>query len=244
MSDATTFTGLVSAQAVLAAARRPVLRLLVRRDATTRGLSRLIVAAQSAGAPVERLPDAAFRERFGRDVEECALECGPRCDVTVSELADRLLNVPDAWLVALEGIEDPHDLGAVLRTAVAAGSSAALLVRRLADVSPDVVARSSAGTSETMTIAVADDMADALTDLAAAGFRVLAAAPDAERTLYQTDLTGRLVWVLGGERRGISRRTLAAADERVSLPMSTGVQSLTVVACAGALFYETRRRRA
>lgn len=238
-----TFFGLMSVRAVLTAHQRPLRCLYVNSESSVRGLSRLISEAKAAGVPVEIWPKAKLAQHFGQDVSDVALVAGPRSYPTPAEILRTLQSIADPWVMALEGVEDPHQLGEVFRTASAAGVSTLVMPTRLSELSPDVVARSSAGTSESVSTCVTDQIVDALGALNKDGFRVLAADADADKSIYDVTLTGRICLVIGGRRRGLSAETLAACTERVKLPMEGGVPSLTVVSCAGAMLYEAYRQR-
>ena len=238
-----TFFGLMSARAVLTAHRRPLRCLYVNSESSIRGLSRLISDAKSASVPVEIWPKAKLTQYFRQDVSDVALVAGPRSYPTPEEILRTLQTVADPWVVALEGVEDPHQLGEVFRTASAAGVSALIMPTRLSQLNPDVVARSSAGTSESASTCVTNQIVDALSMFNKDGFRILAADADADKSIYDVSLTGKICLVIGGRLRGLSAETLAACTERVRLPMEGGVPSLTVVSCAGAMLYEAYRQR-
>src|SRR5690606_26124996 len=150
-----------------------------------------------------------------------------------------------AWLVALDGIEDPQNLGAILRVADAAGVRGALLPeRRAAPLSP-AVARASAGAMEHLPVARVGNLARALHLLKDRGFWVHGAAPDAPRDLYDTPdrlFDRRLVLVVGAEHRGIRPGVRAAIDTPYRIPMRGRVGSLNVAAATAAVLFEWVRR--
>lgn len=241
--ETTTFFGLLSVQAVIAARLRPLKCLYVRSDSSVRGLARLVHDAKAAGIPVQTSSPDQLARQFGQDIPDVALEAGPRAFLAPQELLRKLRSAPDPWLLALEGIEDPHQLGAVFRTAAATGVTAILLPMRLSQLNPDLVARSSAGTSESATTCVADQINSTLSLLAQENFRILAASAEAAESIYDVSLCGKIGLVLGGRRRGLSAQTLSVCTGSISLPMEGSVASLTVASCAGALLYEAYRQR-
>ena len=149
----------------------------------------------------------------------------------------------EAVFLVVEDIEKPGNLGAMLRTAAAAG--AAGVVASGGDVDPHNpnVARASTGALFTVPFAVAD-WDDLEPWLRSSTTRIICATPSGTTTLWETDLTGRLAFVLGAEDAGVSERALEVADTTVSIPQATGqVDSLNVSVAAGILLFEARRQR-
>jgi 23S rRNA (guanosine2251-2'-O)-methyltransferase len=114
--------------------------------------------------------------------------------------------------------------------------------RDQADVTPHV-ARSSAGAVSRLDIAQVDDLAHALADLKASGVRVIGTAPQANRRIDQTDLTGSVAIIIGNEGRGLSDPLIQACDELVRIPQAASFDSLNAAVSAGILCYEIHRQR-
>jgi 23S rRNA (guanosine2251-2'-O)-methyltransferase len=148
-----------------------------------------------------------------------------------------LLARPDPLLVALDEVQDPQNVGAICRTAEAAGATGVLLPeRRAAHVTP-AVAKASAGAVEHLPVAIVRNLADALGEARDRGCWVYGAAAGA-RTAYDTvDWRGGVVLVLGAEGRGLRPRVAASCDDLVSLPLHGRVESLNVSATAAVLLY-------
>jgi 23S rRNA (guanosine2251-2'-O)-methyltransferase len=147
--------------------------------------------------------------------------------------------------VALDGVEDPQNLGAIARVALAAGVTGLILTeRRSAPLSP-AVSRASAGAIEHLPVARVVNLGRALERLKREGCWVLAAQPDAEQGLFELDdrfWEGDLVLVLGAEGRGIRRGLARHLDTPVAIPMAGSVASLNVSAAAAVILYEWVRR--
>jgi 23S rRNA (guanosine2251-2'-O)-methyltransferase len=147
--------------------------------------------------------------------------------------------------VALDGVEDPQNLGAIARVAHAAGVTGLVLTdRRSAPLSP-AVSRASAGAIEHLPVARVVNLTRGLEQLKDAGCWVLAAEPTAERDLFALDdrfWQGDLVFVLGAEGRGIRPGLARHLDTPISIPMSGAVASLNVSAAAAVMLYEWVRR--
>ena len=152
--------------------------------------------------------------------------------------ADSLLEADDALVLALDEVQDPHNLGAVIRVAEAAGCAGVVLPeRRAAEVTP-AVCRSSAGAVEHLAVARVRNLADWLaTAKEREGTWIYGAAADAAVPYGRPDYDGRVVLVLGSEGRGLRPRVAETCDELVALPNRGKVGSLNVSTAAAALVY-------
>ncbi|HEX5375352.1 MAG TPA: 23S rRNA (guanosine(2251)-2'-O)-methyltransferase RlmB [Solirubrobacterales bacterium] len=157
--------------------------------------------------------------------------------------AGELLGKENALLVALDQVQDPRNLGAVCRSAEAAGAAGLVIPdRRSAEVTA-VTCKASAGAVEHLPIARVRNLADWLAEAKQASFWVWGADADASQAPWDTDLTGPTVLVLGGEGKGLRPRVSAACDGLVALPQQGRTASLNVSAAATALLYEAVRQR-
>jgi 23S rRNA (guanosine2251-2'-O)-methyltransferase len=237
--------GLHAVRAVLE--RRPgdVLRLSVaaaRDDARMRGLRELAAARglKAQQASTESL-DA---ETGGAAHQGVVAEVRPSAPLNENSLLDLLTSPAGPPLVlVLDGVSDPHNLGACLRTADAAGATAVVAPRdRAAGLSP-VVRKVAAGAAETMPFAQVTNLARTLRDLKGAGLWIAGTSEDGEQDLYAADLRGPLALVMGSEGRGLRRLTREACDFTFRLPMRGAVASLNVSVAAGIALYEALRQR-
>jgi len=148
-----------------------------------------------------------------------------------------------ALLLVLDGVTDPHNLGACLRTADAAGVQAVILPKdRSAGLTP-VVRKVACGAAEHLPVFAVTNLARALRTLQAAGLWVYGAAGEAEKSLYDVDFTGSVALVLGAEGSGLRRLTREHCDALVKIPMTGSVESLNVSVATGVLLYEVVRQR-
>jgi 23S rRNA (guanosine2251-2'-O)-methyltransferase len=155
---------------------------------------------------------------------------------------DEILAARDL-LIALDRVQDPHNLGAVIRTADAAGAGVAIPRHRAAAVTPAVV-KASAGATEHVPVAQVRNLADFLVQAKGRGFWIYGAAAGVPSSYYTQDFRGPVVFVLGSEGEGLSHRVAAACDVLVSLPLLGAVESLNVSVTAGVLLFEVLRQRA
>ncbi|MGX8706395.1 MAG: 23S rRNA (guanosine(2251)-2'-O)-methyltransferase RlmB, partial [bacterium] len=146
------------------------------------------------------------------------------------------------FIVVLDGITDPHNLGAIIRSAECAGAHGVVIPeRRAAGLSP-AAAKAAAGALNHMPVARVKNLNRALEELKAAGLWITGAAMDGE-SAWSADLTGPIALVIGSEGDGIARLTLEKCDRVVSLPAKGHIDSLNASVAAGVLMYEILRQR-
>jgi 23S rRNA (guanosine2251-2'-O)-methyltransferase len=237
--------GIHAVETAMAGGSSHVVRILADRRRRDARLARLIEHAERAGIPIERCSSAALKERVPgvRHQGVCA-EVRGREVLDDDALRAHLdaLDYPPLVLV-LDGVQDPHNLGACLRSAAAAGADAVIIPRdRAARLTP-TVERAAAGAVELVTLAAVTNLGRTLAALKEAGCWVIGTAGDAELPLYQADLTGALALVLGGEEKGLRPRTRSACDRLVSIPLHSGVESLNVSVATGVCLFEAVRQR-
>ncbi len=160
-------------------------------------------------------------------------------------LDDLLADVrKDTLLLLLDGVTDPRNLGACLRTADAAGVDAVVVPRDRSAAMTPVVAKAAAGAAEAIPLVAVTNLARAMEDLRQAGVWIAGAAGDADRSIYELDLVSPLAWVLGAEGEGLRRLTREHCDWLARIPMAGHVESLNVSVAAGVCLFETLRQRA
>ncbi|HEY7531735.1 MAG TPA: 23S rRNA (guanosine(2251)-2'-O)-methyltransferase RlmB, partial [Nitrospiraceae bacterium] len=147
------------------------------------------------------------------------------------------------FVLLLDGVEDPHNLGAVLRTAEAAGVHGVFIPERRAVGLTSVVAKVSAGALDHMLVSRVGSLARLIDDLKEAGIWIYAIEPSAPKRVTEIDWTGPTALVFGGEGSGVRPGVLQQCDDRVSLPMRGRVASLNVSAAVAATLFEVVRQR-
>jgi 23S rRNA (guanosine2251-2'-O)-methyltransferase len=150
---------------------------------------------------------------------------------------------PSLLLLVLDGIQDPHNLGACLRTAEAAGVHAVVVPRHGAAGLGPTVSKVAAGAAECLPFASVPNLGRVLGWLDEYGVRCVGTSDEADHSLFDCDLTGPLALVMGREESGISKGVLKRCHERVSLPMLGSVSSLNVSVATGVCLYEALRQR-
>ena len=224
---------------------RTVNRLLVAEHDTQGSIREIVNLARESGAVVETVPrsqiEAAakgFRHQgvlaYTSPVEYTPLE-------EILDTAQRKDGPP--FLLLLDELEDPHNLGAVLRTADAVGVDGVLIPKRRSCPLSATVAKTSAGAVEYVPVARIGNVAQTIRELKKEGFWIVGADMDGASDYFEADLTGALVLVIGSEGRGISRLVRESCDVLVRIPMLGKINSLNASVAGAILMYESLRQR-
>lgn len=146
-------------------------------------------------------------------------------------------------ILVLDGITDPHNLGACLRVADGAGAHAVIAPKDHAAGINATVAKVASGAAETMPYFMVTNLARTLNELKERNIWIIGTSDDAEKTIYEVDLKGPVALVLGAEGAGMRQLTRKTCDELVSIPMQGAVESLNVSVASGVCLYEALRQR-
>ena len=149
----------------------------------------------------------------------------------------------DPFVIVLDGIEDPHNLGSIIRTAETAGVHGVIIPKRRAASVNSTVNKASAGAVEHMKIARVTNISDAIEELKQAGLWVCGTDINAEKYYYNQDLTGPLAIVIGNEGKGIGEKVKKNCDFLVKIPMKGKIQSLNASVSTGIVIYESVKQR-
>jgi RNA methyltransferase, TrmH family len=164
--------------------------------------------------------------------------------LAAAELSGAIAARPPQLVVLLDAVQDPGNVGAILRTAEALGATAAVAGPGTADPFGWKALRGSMGSAFRVPVALADDLRGAIATLRRAGIRVFATVPRGGTSLHAAALTAPSAIVVGGEGAGLSAELLTQADERLTIDMQAGVESLNVSVAAALVLYEASRQRA
>ena len=211
-----------------------------RRDARMR---QFVERAKEAGAKVVDSDDQRLI-RLGGSPRHQGVVAKVNALVAVNSLDDVLDGVEGPPLVlVLDGVTDPHNLGACLRVADGAGAHAVVAPKDHAVGLNATVAKVASGASETVPYLMVTNLARTLNELKERDIQVIGTAEDAEQTLYDLDLTGPVALVLGAEGAGMRALTKKTCDVLVRIPMAGAVESLNVSVASGVCLYEALRQR-
>ena len=208
-------------------------------------LQQLLIAAEQASVPIRRVSDEELdRESGGVSHQGVIAEVSERKTYELHDLIEDARANPPALIVVLDGIEDPHNFGAILRTCDGAGAHG--LVRQTRHSAPltGAVTKASAGAVAHVKIADVVNIARAVEDLKDAGIWTVGLAGDAPTTYDKMDFSLPTAFVLGAEGAGLRRLVRERCDMLAAIPMKGHVDSLNVSVAAGVVLFEARRQRA
>ncbi|MCE5232516.1 MAG: 23S rRNA (guanosine(2251)-2'-O)-methyltransferase RlmB [Mizugakiibacter sp.] len=241
----TWIVGINPVEGALANDPQRVRELLVEQGSHNPRVAELLEQARALKIPVHARP----RDQLDR-VAGAARHQGvaaryetppPRGDAELPALAERA--GAGALFLVLDGVTDPHNLGACLRSAAAANVTAVVVPKDRAVGLTPVVRRASAGGADQVPLVAATNLARALRTLKDAGVWLVGLAGDTEQSLYALDLKGPLALVLGGEGEGMRRLTREACDFVARIPMPGAMESLNVSVATGVALFEALRQR-
>jgi 23S rRNA (guanosine2251-2'-O)-methyltransferase len=235
--------GLHAVRAVLERRPQTLLAAKVLRDSSGK-LAELASAIAKRGIPVERVARSDLDRLTDGGVHQgIVVEVTAAAEFSIGDFEDLVVQRGRALrLLVLDGVEDPRNLGACLRTADAAGIDAVVVPKDHSAKLTPVAVKTSTGAAETVLVYRAPNLARALSWLKEAGVWVVGADGDAPRSLYETKLAPPVAMVLGGEGRGVRRLTRDLCDELVYIPMSGTVESLNVSVATGIVLFELKRQ--
>jgi len=244
MKRSETIYGMHAVRAMLERHADRVLNVRLAQQRDDPRVRELLELARRHGRKVERIDMGALRQELGDVAHQgVAAEITPLLPWTEDELLTALQTVQAPLLLALDGVQDPHNLGACLRTADACGALAVIVPRdRAAQLTP-AVRKVAAGAAETTPVVAVTNLVRTLKLLKESGLWIVGADAAATVAARAVDLRGPLVLVLGAEGTGLRQLTRQNCDFLVSLPQRGAVESLNVSVAAAMLLYEALRQR-
>ena len=234
--------GLHAVRALLTRRPQAVARLYVQSGREDQRLKELLKLAAGAGVAVESRAAGALSDlSSGAPHQGVVAEVTPAVALDEDALIDSGEGPP--LLLVLDGIQDPHNLGACLRTADAAGVDFVIAPRDRATGLTPAVRKVAAGAAESVPFVQVTNLARALREIKDLGVWLVGTSDQAEASLYRADLKGPLGVVMGAEGQGLRRLTRDLCDVEVCLPMRGMVESLNVSVATGVVLYEALRQR-
>lgn len=253
MSRSRYVAGLRAVEQLLDGGADDIVRLHVEYRSANPRVRAITSAARNHGVELSSANRARLAQMSG-DARHQGVVAEIRRSASIDEAALRTLvekrlsadgddKSPPLLILLLDGVQDPHNLGACMRTAEAAGADAIVVPRRRsADLGP-TVSKVAAGAAERLTFARVPDLAKVLVWLGEYGVLRVGAAGGTPDELYALDLSGPLALVMGAEHDGLTRKVRERCDRLASLPMLGEVSSLNVSVAAGVCLYEAGRQR-
>jgi len=241
----TRMTGIHAVREALEAGRA-LERIVIARGRHGERIEELVQFARTRGVPV-RFEDRGQVDRLAgtRDHQGVVALGAAKPALGLEDLLQKSArqDVRTKLLVLLDGVEDPRNLGAIVRTALAAGANGLVIPDRRAAGLTESVARASAGALEHLPVARVPNLARAMEELKGAGYWLVGLEERAEKSYTEADLTGAVGIVLGGEGKGLHELVRKRCDFLVSIPTTGPVRALNVSVVAGVVLFEAVRQR-
>lgn len=224
---------------------RTIDKVYIAAGDTDRSLARLAAQAKEAGAVVVEVDRRKLDQMSQSHSHQGIIaQAAAHEYATIEEILEVAASRGEApLLVVCDELTDPHNLGAILRTAECAGAHGVIIPKRRAVGLTAVVAKASAGAVEYMKVARVSNLVAAIKELKEAGVWVFGTAADGAVPMYEADLKGPAAIVIGNEGQGMSRLVSESCDVRVSIPMKGKISSLNASNAASILLYEALRQR-
>ena len=251
MSKSRYITGLRSVEQLLATETADIRRIYAEYQSVNPRVKAIIDAARKDGIEIQaanraRLAQMSGEERHQGVIAE-VIRSTAMDEAGLRTLVEARLEAADGkplLLLVLDGVQDPHNLGACMRTADAAGVDAIVVPRHGAASLGPTVSKVASGAAEQLPFATVGNLNRVLGWLADYGVRAIGTSDKADSSLFDADLSGPLAFVMGREHTGLSKGIASRCDTLVSLPMEGVVSSLNVSVATGICLYEIVRQRA
>ncbi|OLB27577.1 MAG: 23S rRNA (guanosine(2251)-2'-O)-methyltransferase RlmB [Acidobacteria bacterium] len=225
-------------------AQRPIEHIVIAKGRQDTRIEEIVQLARKKSIPV-RFEDRSQLDRLAnsKDHQGVVALAAARAAAALDDILASANQARAGLIILLDGVEDPHNLGAIVRTALAAGAHGVVIPERRAAGLTDTVARSSAGALAHLPVAKVTNLARAMGELKQAGYWLVGLDERADKTYTEVDYTSRVGIVLGSEGQGLHELTRKRCDFVVSLPTTGPVKSLNVSVAAGVVLFEAIRQR-
>jgi 23S rRNA (guanosine2251-2'-O)-methyltransferase len=236
--------GLHSVEAVLAREPERIIEVYALKGRDDERINKLISQVRKLGLSVQFCQRKVLDDKCnGEQHQGIVAKSKPARVLDEKDLDEIIEKNPKPFLLVLDGVTDPHNLGACLRTADGAGVDAVVVPKdKSASLTP-TVRKVASGAAEVIPLIQVTNLARTLREIQQAGVWVVGTAGEAEQQLYQATLNGPMALVMGAEGKGMRRLTREHCDELIKLPMNGSVSSLNVSVATGVCLYEIVRQR-
>jgi 23S rRNA (guanosine2251-2'-O)-methyltransferase len=245
MSEIDWVYGLHAVDALLRHNHDSIQRLYVLHGRNDERIEAILTRAQRLKIAVSELSRAELDQKAEGVHQGVLAECKPlnleRSEGFLKQLLDGLDHPP--FLLVLDGVTDPHNLGACMRSAEAAGVDAVIVPKDKSALMTPTVRKVACGAAESLPFIAVTNLSRTLKTLQERGIWIFGAAGEADQNLYETDLRGPLAIVMGSEGTGMRRLTREQCDVLFSIPMAGEISSLNVSVSAGICLFEAVRQR-
>ncbi|WP_445946262.1 23S rRNA (guanosine(2251)-2'-O)-methyltransferase RlmB [Shewanella sp.] len=236
--------GIHAIESLLTHSPERILELWVLQGRDDDRLASLLKVAQEFGCIAQRATKKTLDEKADSSQHQGVVARVQAAKVLAENELDALLDVTEVpFLLILDGVTDPHNLGACLRNADAAGVQGIIVPKDNSAGLTPTVSKVACGAAETVPLFQVTNLARTMRHLQDRGVWIVGTAGEADSALYQAELTGPLAIAMGAEDKGLRRLSREACDKLVSIPMSGSVSSLNVSVATGVCLFEAVRQR-
>lgn len=241
----TKIVGIHAAQSALTYSPQKITRVWLNTERSDKRLETLLETLTDLNVPTEKVDRKKLDKLAeGMNHQGLVLEVSLPEELSENELKTAVEHLTEtALFLVLDNVQDPHNLGACLRSADATGVHGIIITKDNAVGITPTVCKVASGAAETVPVYVVTNLARTLRWLKGEGLWIIGTAGEAQHTLYQTDFTVPMALVIGAEEKGMRRLTREQCDLLVKLPMLGTVESLNLSVATGVLLYETLRQR-
>ena len=227
------------------ASGRAIDKVFIAEGSTDRALARLAAQAKQAGAVVVETDRRKLDQMSATGAHQGVIAMvAAHSYATLDDILNRAKERGEAPLIVIcDELSDPHNLGAIIRTAECAGAHGVVIPKRRSVGLTAIVGKASAGALDYMPVARVTNITNAIKELKERGVWIFGTAAEGATPLYQADLKGAAAIVIGNEGDGMSRLVAESCDLKVSIPMKGRISSLNASAAAAILLYEAVRQR-
>ena len=234
--------GIHAVEAALRNQPENVLQVFVQQGRNDKRIKKILDIAKNSGVSLQSISNEKLKEKCPRARHQgvvAEIRAGRSGTVTL----DDMLEKESLLLLVLDEVQDPHNIGACLRTADAIGVDAVVVSKNRSPALTPVIRNVASGAAETVPYIMVSNIARVLEKIKDNNVWVMGTSGDASHTIYDCKVNNRLALVMGSEGKGMRRLTREACDELVSIPMQGSVESLNISVATAVCLYEIRRQQ-
>jgi len=235
--------GIHAVEAALRNQPENVLQVFVQQGRNDNRIKKILDIAKNSGVSLQSISNDKLKEKCPKARHQGVVaEIRPGKSSTVT--LDDILEKESVLLLVLDEVQDPHNIGACLRTADATGVDAVVVSKNRSPALTPVIRNVASGAAETVPYIMVSNIARALDKIKENDVWVMGTSGDADQTIYQSSANNRIALVMGSEGKGMRRLTREACDQLISIPMQGSVESLNISVATAVCLYEIRRQQA
>ena len=219
-----------------------VLQVFIQQGRNDNRIKTLLSIAKNSGVSIQSISNDKLKEKCPKARHQGVVAEIRRSNSSAVSL-DELLEKESVLLLILDEVQDPHNIGACLRTADAVGVDAVVVSKNRSPALTPVIRNVASGAAETVPYLMVSNLARAIEKIKQSNVWVMGTSGDADQTIYDTEVNQRLALVMGSEGKGMRRLTREACDELISIPMQGSVESLNISVATAVCLYEVRRQQ-